>query len=123
MSNDSNSRVILVKTGESSPSVPTSSGRGQPNNFPIGNTGGRRTLHVPHGNLYRRPPKVFDQGLVRQLTPLVQVMKVELLNLMIILQSQKKNNHKNQKLLIMIFDFPSNGPKKKKQSALSLLEN
>ena len=57
---DPNSRVILVKTGDSSPSVPTSAGRGQPSNFPSGSTGGRRT---PHVNPYRTPPKLVDQGL------------------------------------------------------------
>ena len=45
-----NSRVVLVKTGDSSPSVPTSPGRGQPNNF-------------PHVNPYLKPPKLIDQGL------------------------------------------------------------
>ena len=57
---DPNSRVVLVKTGDSSPSVPTSPGRGQPSNFPIGTTSGRRT---PHVNTYRTPPKLVDQGL------------------------------------------------------------
>jgi len=55
---DPNSRVILVKKGDSSPSVPT--GRGQPNNFTSGSTGRR---HTPHVNPYRRTPKVVDQGL------------------------------------------------------------
>ena len=57
---DPNSQAILVKTGDSTPSVPTSPGRGQPNNFPTGSTGGRRT---PHVNPYRTPPRVVDQGL------------------------------------------------------------
>ena len=57
---DPNSQAILVKTGDSTPSVPTSPGRGQPNNFPTGSIGGR---HTPHVNPYRTPPRVFDQGL------------------------------------------------------------
>nr|QYB19007.1 hypothetical protein [Climaconeis cf. scalaris]QYB19146.1 hypothetical protein [Climaconeis cf. scalaris] len=55
-----NNKVILVKRGDSSPSVPTQTGRGQPNNFPTSSTGGRRT---PHVNPYRTPPRVVDQGL------------------------------------------------------------
>ena len=53
---DPNSQVILVKTGDSSPSP----GRGQPTNFQSGTTGGRRT---PHVNPYKTPPKLVDQGL------------------------------------------------------------
>ena len=55
---DSNSRVILVKTGDSAPSVPTSPGRGQPSNFPVTPpSGGRpnRPVYVPK---YRTAPKV-----------------------------------------------------------------
>ena len=55
-----NSRIILVKAGDSSPSVPTPAGKGQPSNFPSGTTGGRRT---PYVNTYRTPPKVAGQGL------------------------------------------------------------
>ena len=59
---DSNSRVILVKTGDSAPSVPTSPGRGQPSQFPTPPSGGRpnRPVYVPK---YRTAPKVVDQGL------------------------------------------------------------
>ena len=56
---DPNSQAILVKTGDSTSSVPTSPGRAQPNNFPSGSTGGRR---IPHVNPYRTPPRVVDQG-------------------------------------------------------------
>lgn len=59
-SNDPNSRIILVKAGYSSPSVPTPAGKEQPSNFPSGTTGGRRT---PYVNPYRTPPKVTGQGL------------------------------------------------------------
>ena len=59
---DSNSRVILAKTGDSAPSVPTSPGRGQPSPFPTPPSGGRpsRPVYVPK---YRTAPKVVDQGL------------------------------------------------------------
>ena len=57
---DNDGQVILAKTGDSAPSVPTSPGRGQPSNYPTGSTGGRRT---PHVNPYRTPPRVVDQGL------------------------------------------------------------
>ena len=54
---DPNSRIILVKTGDSSPSVPTSPGRGQPSSFPTPPAGGRpsRPVYVPK---YRTAPKV-----------------------------------------------------------------
>ena len=64
---DPNSQAILVKTGDSTPSVPTSPGRAQPNNFPTGSTGGRRT---PHVNPYRTPPRVVDQGLGAGVNPI-----------------------------------------------------
>ena len=57
---DPNSQVVLVKTGDSSPSVPTSPGRQQPSNFPAGATSGPR---IPHVNPYRTPPKLVNQGL------------------------------------------------------------
>ena len=57
---DKDQKVILVKTGDSSSSVPTQTGREQPNNFPTGNTSGRRT---PHVNPYRTPTRAVDQGL------------------------------------------------------------
>jgi hypothetical protein len=62
----SDQKVILVKTGDSSPSVPTSPGRGQPNPFPTPPSGGRPTRPStgvnPYG-IYRPTPKVVDQGL------------------------------------------------------------
>ena len=59
---DSNSRVILVKRGDSAPSVPTSPGRGQPSQFPTPPSGGRpnRPVYVQKS---RTAPKVVDQGL------------------------------------------------------------
>ena len=59
---DNDQKVILVKTGDSAPSVPTSPGRGQPSQFPTPPSGGRpnRPVYVPK---YRIAPKVVDQGL------------------------------------------------------------
>ena len=57
---ENDQEVILVKTGDSSSSVPTSPGRGQPSNFP---TPGRPSRNVPGVNPYRVPPKIVDQGL------------------------------------------------------------
>ena len=93
---DNHYKVILVKTGDSSPSVPISPGRGQPNPFPTPPAGGRpsRPVYVPK---YRTAPKVVP-GLIQ----LAQVGAVEVLNLMIIVLFQKTKNHKNQKFLSMI---------------------
>ena len=54
---DNDQKVILVKTGDSSSSVPTSPGRGQPSQFPTPPSGGRpsRPVYVPK---YRTAPKV-----------------------------------------------------------------
>jgi len=60
---DNDRQVILAKTGDSAPSVPTSPGRGQPTNFPTPPSGGRPSRNVPGVNPYRVPPKVVDQGL------------------------------------------------------------
>jgi hypothetical protein len=63
---DNEQKVILVKTGDSSPSVPTSPGRRQPNPFPTPPSGGRPTrpsTAVNPSGFYRPKPKVVDQGL------------------------------------------------------------
>jgi len=54
---DNDGQVILAKTGDSAPSVPTSPGRGQPSNFPTPPSGGQpsRPVYVPK---YRTAPKV-----------------------------------------------------------------
>jgi len=66
-----NSRVVLVKTGDSSPSVPTSPGRRQPSDFPTGIIGGRRNLHVnPHR------PNWLIKAWVQQAIQLAQVTEV-----------------------------------------------
>ena len=57
---DNDQKVILVKTGDSSPSVPTSSGRGQPSNFPTPPAGGRPSRNIPGVNPYRTPLIVDD---------------------------------------------------------------
>ena len=59
-----NSRIILVKTGDSSPSVPISPGRGQPSHFPTTPSRPSRSATgvTPYVNPYRVPPKVVNQG-------------------------------------------------------------
>jgi hypothetical protein len=57
---ENDQQVILAKTGDSAPSVPTSTGRGQPSNFPSPPSGGRpsqpsRPVYV---SKYRTAPKV-----------------------------------------------------------------
>ena len=54
---DNDQRVILVKTGDSATSVPTSTGRGQPSDFPTPSAGGRpnRPVYVAE---YSTAPKV-----------------------------------------------------------------
>ena len=60
---DNDQQVILAKTGDSGPSVPTSPGRGQPSNFPTPPAGGRPSRNVPGVNPYPVAPKIVDQGL------------------------------------------------------------
>ena len=55
---DNDQKVILVKTGNSAPSVPTPTGRGQPSNFPTPPAGGRPSRNVPGVNPYRVAPKI-----------------------------------------------------------------
>jgi hypothetical protein len=59
---DNDQKVILVKTGDSSSSVPTSPGRGQPSRFPTAPSGGRpnRPVYLPK---YRTAPKIVNPGL------------------------------------------------------------
>ena len=60
---DNDQKVILVKTGDSAPSVPTPTGRGQPSPFPTPPSGGRPSRNVPGVNPHRLAPKIVDQGL------------------------------------------------------------
>jgi hypothetical protein len=59
---DNDQKVILVKTGDSSSSVPTSPGRGQPSRFPTAPSGGRPNwpVYLPK---YRTAPKIINPGL------------------------------------------------------------
>jgi len=105
---DSNSQAILVKTGDSTPSVPTSPGRAQPNNFPSGSTYGRR---IPHVNPYRTLPRVVDQELGAPANPAGAGngggdAGFDDNNL-----SSKKEESKT-----FDYDYRSNDPKKKKKS-------
>lgn len=54
---DNDQQVILAKTADSGPSVPTLPGRGQPSNFPKPPAGGRpsRPVYIPK---YRTAPKL-----------------------------------------------------------------
>jgi hypothetical protein len=59
---DNDRQVILAKTGDSAPSVPTSTGRGQPSNFPTPPSAGRPSRPVPGVNPYRVAPKFGGGG-------------------------------------------------------------
>jgi hypothetical protein len=91
---DNDQQVILVKTGDSAPSVPTLTGRGQPSNFPTPPAGGR-PVYVPK---YRTAPKPkVVPGVVQAPIPVEQAVEVEQLNLMINARLQKKSSKaKNQ---------------------------
>jgi hypothetical protein len=108
---DPNSRVILVKTGDSSP-LP---GRGQPTNFPSGTIGGRRTPHVnPHVNPYKTPPKLVDQGLGAALNPAGaggEGGAAEFDD-----NSPVPNKEQSQESKTFDYDYRSNDPKDKKKS-------
>ena len=54
---DKDQKIILVKTGDSSSSVPAQTGRAQPNNFPTPSAGGKpsRPVYVPK---YRTAPNI-----------------------------------------------------------------
>ncbi len=107
---DSNSRVILTKTGDSAPSVPTSTGRGQPRKFPTPPSGGRPSRNVPGVNPYRAAPKVVDQGLGAGANPAGAAPEFDD-------QWPVPENQKSQESKVSDYDYPSNAPKKKKQSA------
>jgi hypothetical protein len=103
--NDPNSRVILVKTGDSSP------GRGQPTNFPSGTIGGRRT---PHVNPYKTPPKLVDQGLGAAPNPAGAGGgggAAEFDD-----NSPVPNKEQSQESKTFDYDYRSNDPKNKKKS-------
>lgn len=87
-------QVILVKTGDN---LPTSFGRQQPSNFPTpartNSPAPRPKLSTPYVNPFRRAPTAANPA---------GAGNGELVNLMISVLFQKKNNHKNRILLITV---------------------
>ena len=112
--NDQKQKVILVKTGDSAPSVPTSPGRGQPSNFPTPPAGGRpsRPVYVPK---YRTAPKVVPgPGLGAGANPAGAgggggAAEFD--------DDKCSAPNKEQSQESKTYDYRSNNPKKKKQSA------
>ena len=112
---ENDQQVILAKTGDSAPSVPTSTGRGQPSNFPTPPSGGRPSRNVPGVNPYRVAPKIVDQGLGAGANPAGAGNgggAPEFDD-----QCSVTENQKSQESKVSDYDYPSNAPKKKKQSA------
>jgi len=112
---DPNSRIILVKTGDSSPSVPISPGRGQPSHFstPPSRPSRPATGVTPYVNPYRVPPKVVNQGsgLGAPANPAGAP------NWDDDDQCPVPENQQSQESKVSQYDYRSNAPKKKKQSA------
>ena len=109
---DNDQQVILAKTGDSGPSVPTSPGRGQPSNFPTPPAGGRpsRPVYVPK---YRTAPKVVP-GLGAGANPAGAGGgggAAEFDDQCSVPENKKSQESKSD------YDYHSNAPKKKKQSA------
>ena len=112
---ENDQQVILAKTGDSAPSVPTSTGRGQPSKFPTPPSGGRPSRNVPGVNPYRVAPKIVDQGLGAGANPAGAGNgggAPEFDD-----QCPVPENQKSQESKVSDYDYPSNAPKKKKQSA------
>ena len=112
---ENDQQVILAKTGDSAPSVPTSTGRGQPSKFPTPPSGGRPSRNVPGVNPYRAAPKIVDQGLGAGANPAGAGNgggAPEFDD-----QCPVPENQKSQESKVSDYDYPSNAPKKKKQSA------
>lgn len=111
---DNDQQVILVKTGDSGPSVPTSPGRGQPSNFPTPPAGGRpsRPVYIPK---YRTAPKVVPgPGLGAGANPAGAGGgggAAEFDDQCSVPENKKSQESKSD------YDYPLNAPKKKKQSA------
>ena len=111
---DNDQQVILAKTGDSGPSVPTSPGRGQPSNFPTPPAGGRPSwpVYVPK---YRTAPKTVNPGLGAGGNPAGAGGgggAAEFDD-----QCPIPENQKSQESKVFEYDSRSNAPKKKKQSA------
>ena len=106
--------MILAKTGDSGPSVPTSTGRGQPTNFPTPPAGGRpsRTVYIPN---YRTAPKVVSgPGLGAGANPAGAGGgggAAEFDDQFSVPENKKSQESKSD------YDYSLNAPKKKKQSA------
>lgn len=112
----SDQKVILVKTGDSSPSVPTSPGRGQPSNFPTPPAGGRpsRPVYVPK---YRTAPKVVPgPGLGAGANP-AGAGGGDGGDGAADDKCPAPNKEQSQESKTYDYDYRSNDPKKKKQSA------
>ena len=109
---ENDQQVILAKTGDSAPSVPTSTGRGQPSNFPTPPSGGRPSRNVPGVNPYRVAPKIVDQGLGAGANPAGAGNGGGAPEF-----DDQCPVPENQKSKVSDYDYPSNAPKKKKQSA------
>jgi len=111
--NDPNSRVILVKIGDSAPSVPISPGRGQPSQFPTPPSGGRlgRPVFVPK---YRIAPKIVDPGLGAAANRAGAGGGGE--NPEFDDNSPVPNKEQSQESKTFDYDYRSNDPKNKKKS-------
>ena len=113
---DNDQQVILAKTGNSGPSVPTSPGRGQPSNFPTPPAGGRpsRPVYIPK---YRTAPKVVPgpgPGLGAGANPAGAGGgggAAEFDDQCSVPENKKSQESKSD------YDYPLNAPKKKKQLA------
>ena len=111
---DNDQQVILAKTGDSGPSVPTSPGRGQPSNFPTPPAGGRpsRPVYIPK---YRTAPKVVPgPGLGAGANPAGAGGGGGAAELDAQCPISKKQQSQESKTFD--YDYRSNDPKKKKQS-------
>ena len=111
---DNDRQVILAKTGDSATSVPTSTGRGQPSHFPTPPSGNRpsRPVYVPK---YRTAPKVVDQGLGAAANPAGAGGgggAAEFDDQCAVPKKQQSQESKT-----FDYDYRSNDPKNKKQSA------
>jgi hypothetical protein len=112
---DNDRHVILAKTGDSAPSGPTSTGRGQPSNFPTPPSAGRPSRSVSGVNPYRTAPKVVDQGLDAAANPAGAGNGGGAAEFDENSPVPKKEQPQESKTFD--YDYGLNGPKKKKESA------
>ena len=112
---ENDQQVILAKTGDSAPSVPTSTGRGQPSKFPTPPSGGRPSRNVPGVNRYPVAPKIVDQGFGAGANPAGAGNgggAPESDD-----HCPAPENQKRQESKVSDYGYSSNAPKKKKQSS------